>query len=210
MSRQRSDQDRVAEIEVILAGIDARFQQWNRDLEKKRAELVDGGMEYCESLDAVSDIWKNSIESGECPVDFDELNQTLDELCAIYLKSDDGLRIDIRRIFDDRRSLLNHLHSYICRTSRLLEASGDPRWLRLGLAAASIGDMRVDWRDLLIRLGDLYVTARRVGIKRPGRQFRTVAELSNAEGRYCQGSTRDLLVNFRKSAYLESIRGKET
>jgi hypothetical protein len=131
----------------------------------------------------------------------------LDDVCGLYLKAGAEERAAVRALFDDKPHILKRLHSYIARTSRLLEETGHKKWLRYGLAAASVCDQRVDWRDLLICLGDLYMTARRVGF-RPGYQFRAVSRISNPVGRYGQRSTRDLLADFRKSAHLRSVQEK--
>lgn len=199
--------DRLAEIDGSLAELDARYVEWNWQLAEQREELVGGGMDFWDALNAVHARREESIKSDACPVDFDALNALLDELCSIYLGAHRRQRIAIRSLFDDKRSLLNHLHGYIGRSARLLESTRDRRWLRLGLAAASIVDRRVDWRDLLICLGDLYLAARRMHI-RPGGHFQTVAKLSNPVGRHNERSTRDLLAGFHKSAYLRSIRLK--
>jgi len=198
---------RLAEIDRRLAGFDARYVEWNWRLAEQQRELVDGGVDFWRALDIASAQRDESIESGDCLVDLEALNSLLDELCGLYLEADRRGRIAIRGLFDGKQSLLNHLHSYIARASRLLGSSRDRKWLRLGLAAASIGDMRVDWRDLLICLGDLYLTAKRVHV-RPGRDFQAVARLSNPVGRDDERSMRDLLAGFHKSAYLRSIKRK--
>ena len=192
-------------LEKRLGEIETRYAAWNRKLAQMSKDLVETGMDFWEALTAVHEIHVQSIKDGDCPVDFDALNEVLDELCAIYLDADPDQRGAIRGLLEHRQSVLKYLHGYMGRTARLLESSGDEKWLRLGLAAASIADQRVDWRDLMIRLGGLYLTAREVGISRPGLQFSAVAKISNTVGRYGGGSTSDLLRNFRKSAYLRSI-----
>jgi len=200
--------DRLAEIEGRLAEIDARYVEWNWSLAERQTELVKGGMDFWDALEAVHGQREESAKSDDCPVDFEALDALLDELCGIYLEADRRQRTAIRSILHEKRSILNYLHSYMGRTSRLLESSRDRKWLRKGLAAASIVDMRVDWRDLLICLGDLWLTARRVRI-RPGGHFQAMARLSNPVGRHGERSTRDLLADFHKSAHLRSILRKE-
>ena len=163
-------------------------------------------MDFWAYLDATYEMHKESIKSGDCSVDFDELHELLHELCGIYLEANPQQRTSIRGFFDHKESVLKYLHSHIGRASRRLQSSVEVKWLRRGLAATSIADCRVDWRDLMIRLGDLSLTAREVGIRRPGYYFTAVAKLSNSIGRYGQQSTLELLRNFRKSAYLQSIR----
>jgi len=207
MTERTPFEDRLSDIDRRLARLDARYVEWNWELAEQQKELVDSGMDFRKALNIVHDQREESIKSGNCPVDLDALNALLDELCAIYLEADRRQHIAIRSLFDDKRSVLKHLHAYIGRTARLLESSRDRKWLRLGLAAASIGDRRVDWRDLLVCLGDLYLAARRVRM-RPGSDFQAVAKLSNPVGLRGGSSTRDLLADFHKSAYLRSIRRK--
>lgn len=207
MTERTLFEDRLAKIDRRLARLDARYVEWNWELAEQQKELVDGGMDYWRALSIVQAQREESIKSGNCPVDFDALDALLDELCAVYLEADRRQRTAIRSLFDDKRSALKHLHAYIGRTARLLESSRGRKWLRLGLAAASIADRRVDWRDLLVCLGDLYLAARRVRM-RPGSDFQAVAKLSNPVGLGGERSTRDLLADFHKSAYLRSIRRK--
>lgn len=207
MTERTLFEDRLVEIDRRLARLDARYVAWNWKLAQQQQELVDGGTDFWRALSIVQAQREESIKSGNCPVDFDALNALLDELCAIYLEADRRQRTAIRSLFDDKRSVLKHLHVYIGRTARLLESSRGRTWLGLGLAAASIGDRRVDWRDLLVCLGGLYLAARRVRM-RPGSDFQAVAKLSNPVGLRGERSTRDLLADFHKSAYLRSIRRK--
>ncbi len=198
--------DRLTDIDIRLAELDTRYAAWNRELERMRDDLVSGGMDFWESLDAVHRHSNESIKSGSCPIDFHALNELLDELCGVYLEASPRQRAAIRGFFDHKESALKYLHSYIGRASRFLKSSGDKKWLRLGLAAASIVDRRVDWRDLMICLGDLYLTARDAGIGRPGYYFTAVAKMSNPVGRHRESSTLELLRDFRKSAYLTSLK----
>src|SRR5207244_8219077 len=85
--------------------------------------------------------------------------------------------------------------------SRLLEQGGLPVWLDRALAAASIDDQRRDYRDWIMSLGDIYLSARAHGID-PAPAFKRVAEISNAEPhRAAPTPTRDAMSRFEKSAY---------
>ncbi len=198
--------DRLGEIDARLGEIDARWTEWDRELAQVQKDLEEGGMDFWDALHAVHAQQVESMRRGDSPFDFDQLRQLLDELCGIYLEADPERRALIRGFFDDKDRLSTYLHSYIGgRAARLLRSSGDVKWLRIGLAAASISDMRVDWRDLLISLGKLYLAAEDVGI-RPISHFTAVAKISNPEGRYGEGSTRDLLRDFHRSGHLRSIK----
>jgi hypothetical protein len=207
MAQSRID-DQIGGIDARLAEIAACYSAWNEQLESERRRLVERGVDWWEAIERVHAIRLETIQAGASPVDFDRLSSLLDELCSIYLKAGEDQRIRIRAVFDDKESVLKYLHSYIANKTRRLRLSGEKKWLRLGLAAASICDQRVDWRDLMICLGHLYMVARDAGF-RPGYQFRAVARISNPRGRHRQSSTRDLLANFRKSAYLSSIQRRD-
>jgi hypothetical protein len=84
-------------------------------------------------------------------------------------------------------------------------STGEREWLRLGLAAASIADQKVDHRDLLICLGKLWLAAEETGIA-PARLFSAVGRISSDEPVYGDRCTKDLLCGFRTSAYLKSIK----
>ena len=200
--------DRLAEIDAGLTILNTHWTEWNDQLAETQQELVDSGMDWWEAIQTVHQRHVESIRSGDCPVDFDQLHDLLDELCGIYLEADPGQRVAIRAVFDDKGSVLKYLYSYIGgRVTRLLKSSEDVKWLRLGLAAAAIEDMRVDYRDLLICLGKLYLAAESIGIK-PLSHFKAVARMSSAQGRYGGGSTRDLLAEFHTSGHLRSIKRK--
>jgi hypothetical protein len=90
--------------------------------------------------------------------------------------------------------------SYARQSPELIRKPGDePRLLR-GLAAASIDDVRTDYRALIETLGDLWVAACRAGID-PAPSFEKVAALSNpgtgGGGAFMQGTLRE----FRSSAH---------
>jgi hypothetical protein len=200
--------NRLVEIDACIEELDARWIEWDRELAKVQKALQDGGMNLWEALEAVHEQVVETINRGDSPVDFGQLGELIDELCGIYLEADPQRRGLIRSLFDDQDRARKYLHSYIAgRAARRLRSSGDARWLRLGLAAASIVDMRVDWRDLLICLGELYLAAEDVGI-RPRSHFSAVARISSREERYGDGSTRDLLRDFHRSGHLRSIKQK--
>jgi hypothetical protein len=148
------------------------------------------------------------LRSGTGPVTFSEMHVLLDELFCLYLNADQEQRLSIRGFFEDKNRLLKYLHSYVGgRAAPRLGSTGDVKWLRLGLAAASIADQRVDWRDLLICLGALWLAAEEAGIA-PARYFSAVARISSDEPVYGSSSTRDLLRGFRSSGHLRSIKRK--
>lgn len=72
--------NRLAYIDTHLAGIEASYSAWNQELAQMSKDLTENGVDFWASLDAAHEMYKESIKSGDCPVDFDELHELLDEL----------------------------------------------------------------------------------------------------------------------------------
>ncbi len=208
MNRTPSEH-RLLRLDEGLAALNTTWEEWDEELAGVQRELEARGMDRWDALEELHRRYVETIRRGESPVDFDQLGELLDELCAIYLEANDEERAEIRALFDNKQRVLKYLHSYVGgRTAARLEATADVKWLQLGLAAASIADRRVDYRDLLICLGELWLAAEGVGIA-PARHFSGVARISNTEPRYGDGSTQDLLRHFRTSGHLRSIKRKD-
>ena len=209
MSRNRPvSNERIAEIDALLARLNQSWEAWDAELLIEQRRLEREGMHKWEAIGVVRRQQMEHLWGGTAPFDFSQLNQLLDELCGLYLEADQEQRPLIRGLFDDKTRLRKYLHSYIGgRAAPRLESSGDRKWLDLGLAAASIVDQRVDWRDLLIALGVLWLSAEEAGIA-PARRFSSVARISSDEPVYRGSSTSDLLRKFRTSGHLRSIKEK--
>ena len=67
-----------------------------------------------------------------------------------------------------------------------------------GLAGAAIEDARIDFRDLYLALGDLYLEAARAGLETTG-EFKEVGALANTEP--AGGSTAAMLEGFEESEF---------
>jgi len=207
MNQALSD-DRLLQIDEGLGALNKTWEEWDQELAEVQKELEAGGMDWWDALEEVHSRRVEIARRGDSPVDFDQLGELLDELCAIYLEANAEERVGIRALFENKQRVLKYLHSYTGgRTAARLEATGDVKWLRLGLAAGSIADRRVDYRDLLICLGKLWLAAEEVGIA-PARHFSAVARISNPEPRYGDRSTQHLLRHFRRSGHLRSIKRK--
>lgn len=130
-----------------------------------------------------------------------------DELCQFYLQMDDDTRKEIRDYIHSIKGGVNlpyliyvvpdALYSYIKELAKRIKSPEDENWLRLALAAASIEDAISDYRDLLVSLGELYLSCEKAGID-PNSYFQDIAQIS--------GTNADLLRNFHKSEHLKSIR----
>ena len=143
-------------------------------------------------------------EAGKGPLA--ELYAFLDDLADTYLAVGSELRAEIRVLVGERRAVLGTMYDYIGHTVRFLHETGARVWLRRGLAGAAIEDARVDFRDLYLALGDLYLEARRAGLE-PASEFRAVGALASKEpaGR----STAGILQGFEESAFfIADVRPK--
>jgi hypothetical protein len=207
MSKGQSvSQERLAEIDAGLARANEAWEAWDEELAQEQRRLEQDGMDMWEALNAIHRRQMDGLRSGTGPVTFSEIHVLLDELFDLYLMADADQRLLIRGFFEDKDRLRKYLHSYVGgRAAPHLRSTGDDEWLRLGLAAASIVDQRVDWRDLLICLGALWLAAEEAGID-PARYFSAVARISSDEPRYGNSSTRQLLRGFRTSGHLRSIK----
>lgn len=207
MSREHTVcEKRLLEIDARLAGLNDLWVQWDRKLLEAQRELEDAGMDRLDAARAMHRRQVDAFRAGTAPLDLKELHTVVDELCFLYLNADENQRQLIRGFFERRSRVQKYLHSYIGgRAASHLRSTGEQKWLRLGLAAASIADQRVDYRDLLISLGQLWLAAEEVGLA-PARHFSAVGRISSTEPVYGNRSTRDLLRGFRTSAYFKSIK----
>jgi hypothetical protein len=210
MSKERTvSPQRLAEIDAALGRVNEVWMAWDRELEEERKRLEQSGMDWWETLEAIHRRQMDALRGGTAPFEFRELNELLDELCDLYLSADEDQRRVIRGFFPGQDRIRKYLHSYVGgRAAPHLADAGDVKWLRLGLAAASIVDQRVDYRDLLICLGALWLAAEEAGIA-PARHFSAAARLSNDEPVFGNSSTRDLLRGFRTSGHLRSIKERD-
>jgi len=130
----------------------------------------------------------------------DEVFAVFDEVCDLYARSDPPRCAIIRGVVHEReaRALLEE---YLPYASRILKQGGRPEWLERGIAAASIDDQRRDYRDWLMSLGDLYLSAHAAHLD-PKPVLKRIAERSNAERHAAAPiSTREALSTFEDSAY---------
>jgi hypothetical protein len=145
------------------------------------------------------------IPVSENAKDGEELQRTIDELCVVYLTVSDAGRDHIRNLVQAHRPLHNGLLAHIAWTAQ----RKPPDWLWHGLAAASIEDNRVDFRDMFVALGRLYLEAVAVGLD-VSDCFQSAARLSSAvAGPYFKLSMREFLARFEQSEFFKhSIRPK--
>jgi hypothetical protein len=130
----------------------------------------------------------------------DEVFAVFDQICDLYARSDPLLCARIRGMVQEREAH-RLLEDYLGYASRILKQGGRPEWLERGVAAASIDDQGRDYRDWLMSLGDLYLSARAARLD-PSPVLKRIAERSNAERNPAAPTpTRDALATFEDSAY---------
>jgi hypothetical protein len=130
----------------------------------------------------------------------DEIFAVFDEICDLYARSDAPRCAILRGIVHEREARLL-LEEYIGHASAVLKQGGRPEWLERGIAAASIDDQRRDYRDWLMSLGDLYLSAHAKHLD-PSPVLKRIAERSNPERHpAAPTSTRQALAGFEDSAY---------
>lgn len=186
----------IAHIKAHLADLNTRIAMWDQKVEEEFGHLwqFDNLPDEDSIFDEVDRL--ATAKFGVRPDE--ELLPVLDELCDSYLAAVPDQRHDIRSFLEHKTAVLMAFYGYIGRAERLLSSSRDVRWLRRGLAAASIDDMRTDWRDTKVALSGLYHAAVAAGID-PQLHFAEVAAMSNTAltNRTSRVATREFLANFR-------------
>ena len=135
---------------------------------------------------------------------------TLDELCILYLAADAAQRQELREFLITADAIAEELwQNYPQYASSQLISSGDDIWLKRGLAAISLEDLRIDYRDTLGVLAWLWRAAVVHHHIDPQPYFQFVSELSNPNEVYPgQRPTREFLSRFRDSVYFkEHVQG---
>lgn len=165
---------KLDQIKADLPDLNERLHAWQEKVNREYFKFPPGPQAGPEASRVISDF----VDAKVGPGPLEEVYSLLDSLCDIYLDAGPEQRSEIRILIGQNRAVLGRMYSYMGRATNILEQTGDPKWLRQGLAAASIADLRVDFRDLLVALGDLYVTAAHVGIN-PHDHFEAVGRISN-------------------------------
>ena len=189
----------IGAVDAKLAALDVPIAQWHDARERAFAAQFRPREGQLSTL--MSKLPKAAAAAkGVGPGPHEAAFALLDEVCDLYLRSDPKRCALIRGVVH-RHEIRRLLGEYTARASRVLQQGGRPEWLARALAAASIDDQRVDYRDWLMALGDVYLSARAHGID-PAPELKRVAEISNAEPhRAAPSPTRDAMARFEESAY---------
>lgn len=136
----------------------------------------------------------------------EEVFSVLDNLSDRYLMSTQEERIAIRNLFDE--DVVFCLCFYAQSAGDQIVSADDANWLRRGLAALSIADNRLDFRDAFRTMRELYLASVRAGID-PRPFLNEVAAISSTtpgqapwlEGRW---SARDHFTNFEETRFFKT------
>jgi len=194
-----TDDRDLGALEQRLASLNAPIKHW-RDT-RERAFAAQFRPKEGQLSTLMSKLPKSAAAAKNVgPGPREEVFALLDEICDQYLRSD-PMRCAVIRGMVHQHEAVHLIDEYVGHASRILEQGGLPVWLDRALAAASIDDQRRDYRDWIMSLGDIYLSARAHGID-PAPAFKRVAEISNAEPhRAAPTPTRDSMSRFEKSAY---------
>ena len=96
---------------------------------------------------------------GECDTD-----KRFNLLADLYLKTDSGVRRQIREYFSDREKELESMCLYVRRMSARIQSPNDVEWARKAIAIAAIEGGRADYRDTITSLALLRHRSNRAGL----------------------------------------------
>ncbi len=85
-------------------------------------------------------------------------------MCEFFEKSADSERNKIFEALNGKNGILNRLLGLVFESADNLKKTGDVFWLQTGLTAAKIQGDRLDPRDFLLALAELYFASKEAGI----------------------------------------------
>lgn len=193
----------MSAVDQRLAELNQPLSIWYAQVRAESKEIFQAGLITAENLYERADesLRIAKAHAGEGP--WKEVYALFDELCMNYVQSSTDQSNQIRILIRKYPAMIRAFgDDYVGRAVSLLESTHDPRWLWLGLAAISIENNSIDFRDTYIILGRLYLTATRAGID-PKPAIQAVAKVSATD---VKGSTspipmRKFLDKFHKSSY---------
>jgi hypothetical protein len=191
--------DDIASLEAKVALLDDRIRAW-RDKRERAFSAAFAAKEG--SLSALMARLPNAATAaariGAGPQE--DAFAVLDRICDDYLRADPARCALIRGVVH-QHEIRHLLAEYEHHAAQMLRKGRRPEWLDRALAAASLDDQRVDHRDWLIALGDVYVAAYRADADVKA-AFDRAARVSNPERHPAAPTpTREAIARFEQSAY---------
>jgi len=123
----------------------------------------------------VEDIPEKTL-SSELP---EEIYLFLDQNIEDYLNASTEDRYKVRKACEDN-AFTEFLCKYAYRANEQLKNTKDPVWLTRGIAAISIENFWIDFRDVMRYLNELHITSDKVGID-PRPIFQRISAVSSQE-----------------------------
>ncbi len=171
-----------------LARLNEEIKDWRRKTEQAPAEQKES-----------EETWKLYVDKSGGSVIFRRMEERFVVLSEVYLETTPEQRLKIRKAFDGLNALLGMALSVPGTLARHIKTEKDVGALRIALAAASIQNSRIDVRDLIVHLDEVYAIAQKAGID-PQPHFNDVGKLSSRQP--SSGSFRwsvcDLLCNHHR------------
>jgi hypothetical protein len=109
-----------------------------------------------------------------------ELDEIFDGLCAYYLTADSATRETVRKLVEDRRPLSDLIRNYGVHAAKKMTGPDDVSLLRNALAAISIENCQMDYRDTIMAIGAIRKQAKEAGVD-AGPYFEEVGKLSSSK-----------------------------
>lgn len=208
-SQEKGDKA-IKEIENDAVALESRYQEWTKPIDEVVVEglskVNQNGYTLADYKRDIKNITEKQREKYDPVLEMDAF---FNKLCAAYLSMSQQMRLQIRNIIAGKSGLQSGLVGYASRQAEQIKSKNDSQILRLGLAAISIENCANDFRDVLIALAELYVSAEKVGID-PLPYFNDISTLSSTE-RPTGGdvSTSEMLRKFYGYAILKERRGEK-
>jgi hypothetical protein len=195
-------------IETRISDLDARMSAWSKPIDQAwQANFARVNRDGYTAKDLERDmkqIRETQLAKGDI---HSEIYVFYDQLMPQYLAATGVEREQTRSLFRKKRGMQNALLGFAYRAADGINSASDSQLLRLGLAAMSIEDFSVDYRDSLLALAELCVRAERAGID-PRPIFDQVAEMSSdlVSSGGATESTSHILREFQNYAVLNERR----
>jgi hypothetical protein len=130
------------------------------------------------------------------------------DLCEFYLQATPEQQAQLRNFMKRNQDAMEVLPRYRWKAIEQVQSTGSPTWLDLALVSVALEDPPIDYRDTLRDLGELYLSATRIGIE-PRAHFEKVAFMSDPKPPEGTIRPRDLLQRFEETAYFQgSVKPK--
>ncbi|MDP8942596.1 MAG: hypothetical protein M3N16_00500 [Actinomycetota bacterium] len=168
--------DRATAVNGLLSRRRRAAEQWDADRAHGRAAPE-----------------REPVDARPTASEADEADAVVEALCRAYVARDEQVAAALRSAVAGLPEILRRLNDVPALAARRLAESSDPAWLLCGAAAVGLENVRVDSRDTLLGLGELWLAAESVGAD-PAAAFEMVAERSDEDAAR-------LLRGFRDCAY---------